>query len=306
MATEQTNWRDSLQNAALRGALGFALALPYRWRVPLIGWLVSRVVAPIAGWRRRIRGNLAHVCPDMDPAEVKRMTRAVPNNAGRTLIEIYSGREFLDRVKDLEPTGPGVAALREARAAGRPVILVTGHFGNYDAPRGALAAQGIPMAALYRPMRNAKFNAHYVNAMSTIASPVFPADRRGLIGLLKYLSTGNTIGVLIDIYATKGAKVSYFGKSAPTATSVAEWALKYDALLLPIYGIRLENGLDFEIRIDAPIPHTDPVTMTQALNDNLEALVRNHMDQWFWIHRRWKPGRQAGIQRKRAAASTGP
>ena len=41
--------------------------------------------------------------------------------------------------------------------------------------------------------------------------------------------------------------------------------------------------------MQAEIPHGDPVEMTQQVNDGLEALVRAHMGQWFWIHRRWKP-----------------
>jgi KDO2-lipid IV(A) lauroyltransferase len=103
-----------------------------------------------------------------------------------------------------------------------------------------------------------------------------------------------------------GPALPFFGKPAPTALSAAEMALKYDAALVPIYGIRQPDGLSFEIRVEDPIPHTDPETMTRALNASLEALVRDHMDQWFWIHRRWKPGRQARIQRRRAAATTGP
>jgi KDO2-lipid IV(A) lauroyltransferase len=47
--------------------------------------------------------------------------------------------------------------------------------------------------------------------------------------------------------------------------------------------------------------------MTQAINDSLEAEVRGHMEQWFWIHRRWKPDRtKKPGQGTRAAASTGP
>ena len=46
--------KDAVQNFLARGILGVALALPYRWRVPLVGWIVSTVVAPLAGWKKRI------------------------------------------------------------------------------------------------------------------------------------------------------------------------------------------------------------------------------------------------------------
>ena len=66
-------------------------------------------------------------------------------------------------------------------------------------------------------------------------------------------------------------------------------ALKYDAELIPTYAIRQSDGLGFRIIVDAPIARDTPEAMTQALNNNLEALIRRYPDQWFWIHRRWKP-----------------
>ena len=120
--------------------------------------------------------------------------------------------------------------------------------------------------------------------------------------MLKFLRGGGMTGFLVDQHMNHGAPLKFFGKTAPTALSAAEMALKYDALLVPIYGIRQENGLDFTIQVDAPIPHTNAETMTQALNDSLEYLVRKHMGQWFWIHRRWKPERQRTL----AAAKMDP
>lgn len=279
---------DKLSNLAIRAVIGAALLVPYRLRVPMVGWIVSRVVAPMAGWHHRVRDNLALVCPDLPLREVKRLMRAVPNNAGRTLIEIYSGRAFTDRFAHAPLIGPGVAALEEAHNAGRPVVLVTGHFGNYDAPRAALIAKGFNVGALYREMNNGFFNDHYVEAISTIGTPVFPRGRRGLTELVRFLRAGNMSGFLIDQYMREGAALSFFGKPARTALSAVELALKFDALVVPIYGLRLPNGLDFEVICEAPIPAGDPTDMTQALNDSLEAMVRQHMDQWFWIHRRWK------------------
>jgi KDO2-lipid IV(A) lauroyltransferase len=58
--------------------------------------------------------------------------------------------------------------------------------------------------------------------------------------------------------------------------------------------------VNFDIVVEPPIPHTDAAEMTQALNDSLEALTRQHMDQWFWIHRRWKPEKYARIMKNRA------
>ncbi|MFZ1468279.1 MAG: lysophospholipid acyltransferase family protein [Paracoccaceae bacterium] len=286
------NLRHWLQDRALRGLIWGLIRLPYRVRVPLCGWTVARIVAPLAGYRKRVRDNLAHVLPDLPGPEVARLARTVPNNVGRTVIEIYSGAEFIAHAVTHPLTGGGVAALEEAHRTARPVILVTGHFGNYDASRAALIARGYRVGALYMPMANRYFNAHYETAIGTIGRPLFPRGKKGLGEMVRHLRSGGMLGMLIDQHMGHGAPLRFFGKTALTALSAADLALKYDALLVPTYGIRGPDGLSFTIVVEPPIPHSMPEAMTQALNDSLEALVRQHMDQWFWIHRRWKGGQR--------------
>lgn len=282
-----------LRGLALRGLIAGLLALPYRMRVPLCGWVLAHVISPIAGYGRRVRENLALVLPDLPAAEVARLVRKVPDNAGRTLIEIYSGPEFAARARARPITGEGLAALDAAHTAGRPVILVTAHFGNYDASRAALIARGFRVGALYMPMTDAAFNAHYVQAISRIGTPVFPRGREGLADMVRFLRSGGMLGLLVDQHMRHGAALTFFGREARTALSAAELALRYDALLVPTYGIRQPDGLSFEVVVEPPIPPGTPEAMTQALNDSLERLARQHLDQWFWIHRRWKGARTA-------------
>jgi KDO2-lipid IV(A) lauroyltransferase len=277
-----------LTNLILRGLIGLALLMPYKTRVRTMGWLVQSVVAPLAGYRKRIRANLAHVMPELPESDVARLCRDVPNNAGRTLIELYSGSEFVARAQTAAMVGPGYAALEAARAAGRPVILVTGHFGNYDVSRAALIARGHNMGALYRRMSNPYFNAHYVRSITSIGTPMFEQGRKGMSQMVRHIKAGGVLGILTDLHAYGGARLDFFEKPAVTSLITAELALKYNAALIPVYAVRKENGLDFEIVVQDEIAHSDPETMTQAVNDGLEALVRENMHQWFWIHRRWK------------------
>jgi KDO2-lipid IV(A) lauroyltransferase len=249
---------------------------------------MSRIVAPIAGYDARVRDNLGMILPDLAESEVRRLMRAVPRNVGRTLIEIYSGAEFVARASSHPIQGAGLAALDKAHAEGRPVILVTGHFGNYDASRAALIARGYRVGALYRPMGDPTFNEHYVKAISGIGTPVFPRGRQGLGDMIRFLRSGGMLGLLMDQHMAHGTALEFFGHPAMTALSAAELALKYNALVVPTYAVRRENGLDFDIIVEEPIPEGTPEQMTQALNDSLERLVRQHLDQWFWIHRRWK------------------
>ncbi len=283
-------------NLFLRGLIGVTGLVPYRWRVPAMGWLVSRVMAPLAGFNQRVRANLKIARPDLTQPEVEYLCRAVSNNAGRTLIELYAGQPFQERARAAPISGPGLAALEQAREQGRPVILMTGHFGNYDAGRANLIARGHKMGALYRRMANPYFNDHYVRTISAIGTPLFEQGRRGMAQMVRHLKQGGIIAIVGDLHAHGGKELTFFGQPAVTATAPAELALKYDAVMIPIYSIRRPNGLNFDIVMLDPIPHSDPLTMTQNINDGLEALVREHMEQWFWIHRRWKPWKNLGLQ----------
>ncbi|MEP4038475.1 lysophospholipid acyltransferase family protein [Pseudophaeobacter sp.] len=277
-----------VENIALRGVLGLAGLVPYQWRIPLIGKLVS-ALGPVVGFDRRIRENLALTCPELTAPDVDQMCRDVSNNAGRTIAELYAGAPFIERAKAAPISGEGLKALEEARAAGRPVILVTGHFGNYDAARAGLISRGYSMGALYRRMANPYFNNHYVRTISQIGTPMFEQGKRGMVEMVRHLKKGGIIAIVADLHVHNGELIDFFGKPAVTSTVPAELALKYGAALIPIYGVRQENGLDFQVILNAEIPASDPITMTRAICDDLENIVRRHMGQWFWIHRRWKP-----------------
>lgn len=276
-----------------RALIGAALLLPYDMRVRTFGWVIAKLAAPLAGWKKRARQNLSEVLPDLSEDDVRRIADDVCNNVGRTLIEIYSGQEFLDRVADTPIDGPGAAIFQRAKAEGRRMVLATAHLGNYDVIRGGLTRQDFHIAALYKPMSNTAFNPHYVRAISEIGQPVFPVGRAGVPNLVRYLKDGGSIGIVADVANSRTPVLSFFGRPTHTAISAADWSVKYDALMIPIFALRQKDGLSFRIHVAEPIPHGDPEIMMQRYNDIVEALVRENLGQWFWIHRRWRLSRDA-------------
>ena len=281
---------DRAVDLAARGLIGALRALPYRRRVPAMGALAAGPLSGPLGWRRRIERNLDYAWPEA-PADLRRrIVRGAADNAGRAIMEMYSGPEFVARVRDLPIGGPGAPAMAEARDAGRAIVLVPGHFGNYNAARASLVGAGYRLAAIYRPMKNAGFNAHYVAAMEAMGGALFPRGRAGLGESLRHLRSGGMLAVFADLHVGSGAPLDFFGRRAMTALTAAELAAKFDALLLvPCHAIRRADGLTFDIRAGEPIPQGPPANRMQAINDELEARVREHPEQWFWIHRRWRP-----------------
>jgi KDO2-lipid IV(A) lauroyltransferase len=280
----------------MKGVIGAMRLLPYERRIATMGAIV-RGLAPLVGFTERVRRNLKLTCPELSDAEVKRICRAVPDNAGRAIMEHFSPEGFTERQSTAKISGPGIAAFDAAVAEGRPVMMITAHFGHYLAARIALQARsGKPIGCLYRRMANPYFNDAYVDAFYKTGSPMFEQGRRGMVEMVRSLKKGGIIAIVSDLHAHGGEELTFFGKPAVTSVLNAELAMKYKAELIPCYAIRQPNGIDFEIVLHDPVPHTDPKTMTQFTNDDLEAVVRQHMGQWFWIHRRWKAWNGLGVQ----------
>ena len=277
-----------LTNAFIVGLIRLALVLPYKARIAFVGWVVQHVIGPVAGYRARALDNLAMIWPQMPQERRAEIASKCLNNVGRSFIENYSARDFPKRMAKNTPTGAGVAALEKAAEQGKPVILVTGHYGNYEAMRACLVARGYDIGGLYRNMKNPYFNAHYVQTMEAFGGPVFPQGRRGTAGFVRHLKEGGQLVLLFDQHVFGAPALDFLGQPANTALSAAELALRYDALLIPFYGIRQADGVSFDMVPEAPVPHSDAATMTQALNDSLTARVKADPEQWFWVHRRWR------------------
>ncbi len=280
----------------LKGVINTMRLLPYERRIATMGAIV-RGLAPLVGFTKRVRSNLKLTCPDLPEAEVNRICRAVPDNAGRAIMEHFSPEGFTERQRNAKVSGSGVAAFDAAVAEGRPVMMITAHFGHYLAARIALQARsGKSIGCLYRRMANPYFNDMYVEAFYKTGAPMFEQGRRGMVEMVRSLKKGGIIAIVSDLHAHGGEELTFFDKPAVTSVLNAELAMKYNAVLIPCYAIRQPNGIDFEIVLHDPVPHTDPKTMTQFTNDDLETIVRQHMGQWFWIHRRWKAWNGLGVQ----------
>ncbi|MDG1338388.1 MAG: lysophospholipid acyltransferase family protein [Paracoccaceae bacterium] len=285
-------WTDWIIDRVLRVLIAALLIVPYRPRIRMMGWAVRRVLAPLARYEKRAIAHLDYTDPDMSEAEKQWIAQQVSDNAGRTLIENYSSPGFARRIAATEIRGQGLAAVEDAKARGQGVIFVTGHFGNYEAPRNALHARSIEVGGLYRPMSNPFFNSHYVKTMEKVSGPIFEQGRRGTMGFARHIKSGGMAVLFFDLWDRGGTVIPFLGKPAPTSTSAAEMALKFDALLVPYFGVRQANGLDFDVYIEEPIAPSDPETMTRQMTERLEARITENPEQWFWFHRRWKPHRK--------------
>jgi KDO2-lipid IV(A) lauroyltransferase len=253
-------------------ALGTAIGLVMQW-------------FPVA--RRRFDREVARVFPDMPRHERAALGREMGRNMGQTLFEIYHDVEFQTRLDRFAVSGPGLAALHEARAAGKGAIIVSGHFGQWEAIRAVLKSQGLESGAVYKPQANRHYQRRLLAGIEAAGRPILATGRVGTKELVRHLRGGGIISILLDEKYAEGVPMPFVGLPAMTSLSAAQLALKYDLPMVPAYGTRVGDGGHFKVEFEAAIPHTDPQTMTQAFNDSLSARILADPAQWYWLLRRW-------------------
>lgn len=303
-------FRERLVDLPFRILIRVLRLLPYRFRIFAGGWFVRRVFVNLTHIRQRIFDNLAHVKPSATAHEKQRIVSGCLDNCGRMFAEYYSAGEFAARARKSALTGSGVDALQEAHVRGQGVLLATGHFGNFEAGRAALIGQvqrwtnegivskseeraglirlGWVVGGLYRPTNNLYYEQHHRAAFAGIGEPAIPKGLPGLRELVRYLGKGGWLMILHDQHDSLGVRQQFLGRDAFTSVSAARLALRHDALLVPYYGIRQPNGLDFRIVVESPVEPNDVMQMTAQLTASLERMVNCYPEQWFWIHRRWR------------------
>lgn len=291
MATRRNRFVDFLTWLPQGAVLALLRALPYRARLACGSAILRAAVAVPGGLQRRIDDNLALVFPEKTVAERRRIRRQTADTFGRNFTETFTAASFQARAPWSEPRGPGWEALQATLAEGKGALLVGGHFGQWEAVRGALKARGVEVGALYRPLNNPWAERTYLENMSTHGSPMLPRGREGMKDLIRHLKGGGVVAVLLDQHVLDGAVIDFIGQPASTGTAVAALAARLKVPMIPAYGTRQPDGEHIAIDFEAPLAPGTPEAMTQAAADSLSARVRAHPGQYYWLHRRWKKPR---------------
>ncbi len=107
------------------------------------------------------------------------------------------------------------------------------------------------------------------------------------------MKEGKTLGILVDQKMNDGISVPFMGREAMTAPALAELALRYDCPVVPAHVVRL-SGATFEVFVEEPLVvkktgnrHLDVAALMEQVNQTMETWVREHPEQWLWVHNRW-------------------
>ena len=268
--------------------------LPLPW-VLAFGRLLGRIAHGLGIRRRIVDENLQLAFPDLGPRERCDIARRMWLGLGTMAVEfLRSPRMTPEEVRRLIELD-GWEHLERARAAGKGVIVVTGHFGNWELLATASAILGLPLHVISRRMSRRRINRWWKEARARAGLHDLP-DRGSARRILRVLKRGEVLGVAFDqnIRPPAGTFVSFFGVPAATIRAPVTLAEATGAALVTAFLVRLGGGRHrlvvrpFEYDWSLPDREARQRHNPQRLSDLLEAQIRAHPDHWMWLHRRWK------------------
>ncbi len=278
--------KDFIQFAPIWLVLTVFRVVPIATRSRIIGWITANVAGRLPHIRKRVDSNLQRAFPDMNEADRRAIHKRMSHNVGQTLSEILYNRDFRTQTHRFDVTGAGMAVLEACQRDGRGAMIISGHFGQWEAIRHLLAERGMETGAVYRPTNNQFYEPYFLRGIKLGGEPIVPRGLAGMRQMIKTLRGGGFMAVLIDQRQNDGDKIPFMGHDALTSTAAAELSLKLDIPMVPVFAKRMPDGR-FKIDFEAPIPSTEALAMTIEANRRLEARVRADPDQWFWVHKRW-------------------
>jgi len=177
----------------------------------------------------------------------------------------------------------------------KPIVFFSGHFANFELMAKCLQELGFNIGAIYRPLNNIFLNPIMEFIRKKYICPIqIEKSSNGTKKLIKHISTNNPLALMIDQRLSSSIRVPFFNQPATTTTTPAQLAIKYDALLVPVFLKRLEKT-NFEFFIEEPLIinrtndyDKDIFNITQSMNKKIEEFIKRDPAHWLWSHDRWK------------------
>jgi KDO2-lipid IV(A) lauroyltransferase len=286
-----------LTYTALRLLVSVLQMFPVQWSYVtcrIVGDLLYRIDRR---HRHRAQEHLRRSFPDWSESEIRRVARLSMRNMVYLGLEVLFTPRLITpnrwrRHITLERMDEPLRLMVERRSA---VLLLTGHFGNWEILGYMLATLGLPTVSIARRLDNPRLDKYILGVRERTGQRIL--DKKGATEKMEqFIADRQAIGFIADQDAgRKGLFVDFFGRKASAYKTIALLAVRYELPIICGYARRTGEGYHFQVgcqRLICPadwVDKEDPVRwITQQYTASLEEMIRQAPEQYLWVHRRWK------------------
>jgi len=261
-----------------------------------LGEIIGKYFGPLFRKKVIAKKNILIAFPDLSKKSIDEMIDRMWKNIGRIFGEYMHINKFsiIDEKKNkiVFVNKDNVKILKRDN---KPIVFFSGHFANFELMAKCLQELGFDIGAIYRPLNNIFLNPIMEFIRKKYICPIqIEKGSNGTKKLIKHISNNNPLALMVDQRLSSSIRVPFFDQPATTTITPAQLAIKYDALLVPVFLKRLEKT-NFEFFIEEPLITNrtndydkDIFNITQIMNIKIEEFIKRDPAHWLWSHDRWK------------------
>ena len=261
-----------------------------------LGEIIGKYFGPLFRKRTIAKKNILIAFPNFNEKSINEMIDRMWKNIGRIFGEYIHINKFSiidNSKKKIVFTNRNDAEILKKN--NKPIVFFSGHFANFELMAKCLQELGFNIGAIYRPLNNIFLNPIMEFIRKKYICPIqIEKGSNGTKKLIKHISNNNPLALMVDQRLSSSIRVPFFDQPATTTITPAQLAIKYDALLVPVFLKRLEKT-NFEFFIEEPLITNrtndydkDIFNITQIMNIKIEEFIKRDPAHWLWSHDRWK------------------
>ncbi len=242
--------------------------------------------------------NLTFAYPENDAAWRKKIVDGVFASIGRVLVALARFPQINRLNVNDWIEYEGFEHYERAKQRGNGVLFATAHLGNWELSAFCHALLTEPMNVVVRPLDNPVID-DIVETRRGLSGNKLLSKRDFARSILHALRKNEPVGILVDQNSAdeNATYVPFFGKPACTNLTFARLAARSGAAVIPGFAFWNEAERRYTLRFYPEVEISgDAIVDTIRIQATIEAAIREHPDQWLWIHRRWKTRPAAEIE----------
>lgn len=280
----------------LQSLIAVLQVLPISTCASICRWLAWFATDVVKFRKRVIEENLRGVYPEISDEKIRQTTRQMWYQLCLMACEVVQApRKIHDTNWRKHVNIVDKVRMTNYLIDYRPLVVVSGHFGNFEMGGFIIGLLGMPSYTVARPLDNPYLD-NFINAFRSRNGQFILAKDGSAGEVQEVLNSGGILAILGDQHAgTKGCWVDFLGRPAACHKAVALFTLSANAPMMVSYCKQAKEPLHFEIGcpgvadpLDLPAELRDVTALTQWYNDRIGEAIYRTPEQFWWVHRRWK------------------